>query len=153
MQSGHILDAQLSSSSSFNEITLGPASSRIRTERNGGAWCPKHQITSNVYEYLQINLNSLHVITMIETQGRFGNGQGIELTEQYRIEYSRDRIIHANHTKWIRYKDRENNQVNFFIFIISFIVNSTEISIHFGTFFFFSLYLLLFRYIFIYFFT
>ena len=110
MQSGHILDIQLSSSSSYDDLTLGPTSSRIRTEKNGGAWCPKLQITSNTHEYLQINLKTLHVITMIETQGRFGNGQGIELTEQYRVEYSRDKIVN-NHTKWIKYKDRENNQV------------------------------------------
>jgi discoidin domain receptor family protein 2 len=109
MQSGHILDSQITSSSSYNDLTLGPTSSRIRTEKNGGAWCPKQQITSNIYEYLQINLKSLHVITMIETQGRFGNGQGIELTEQYRIEYTRDKL--NNHTKWIKFIDRDNNQV------------------------------------------
>ena len=116
MQSGHILDSRLSASSSYNEITLGPISSRIRTEKNGGAWCPKKQIAPTVYEYLQINLKQLHVITMVETQGRFGNGQGVELTEQYRIEYTRDRIIHDNNqTKWIKYKDRYNNEVCFFI--------------------------------------
>jgi len=48
---------------------------RIRTERNGGAWCPKAQIMKNVYEYLEIDLGRVKVITVVETQGRFGNGQ------------------------------------------------------------------------------
>lgn len=117
MQSGLILDSQITSSSSYNEITLGPSSSRIRTEKNGGAWCPKQQINSNVYEYLQINLKTLHVITMIETQGRFGNGQGVEYTEHYRIEYTRDKLLpivssSTTNATWIRYKDREDNQVS-----------------------------------------
>ena len=48
---------------------------RIRTERNGGAWCPKQQISRDVYEWLEIDLGQLKVVTQVETQGRFGNGQ------------------------------------------------------------------------------
>ena len=48
---------------------------RIRLERNGGAWCPKLTITKNTYEWLQIDLNEVKVIALVETQGRFGNGQ------------------------------------------------------------------------------
>ena len=48
---------------------------RIRTERNGGAWCPKQQISSDVYEWLEVDLGQLTVVTQVETQGRFGNGQ------------------------------------------------------------------------------
>ena len=48
---------------------------RIRTEKNGGAWCPKAQITRDVYEWIQVDLGELKVITQVETQGRFGNGQ------------------------------------------------------------------------------
>lgn len=51
---------------------------RIRTETNGGAWCPKNRITQDSYEYLQIDLGRLTVITMVEIQGRFGNGQVCE---------------------------------------------------------------------------
>ena len=40
----------------------------------GGAWCPREEITRDVYEYLQIDLLQLHVITLVETQGRYGNG-------------------------------------------------------------------------------
>jgi hypothetical protein len=48
---------------------------RIRTETNGGAWCPRSQISRDVYEWLQIDLRELKVVSMVETQGRFGNGQ------------------------------------------------------------------------------
>jgi len=48
---------------------------RIRTEKNGGAWCPKSQISRDVYEWIQVDLGELKVITQVETQGRFGNGQ------------------------------------------------------------------------------
>lgn len=48
---------------------------RIRTERNGGAWCPKQQISRDIYEWLEVDLGQLKVVTQVETQGRFGNGQ------------------------------------------------------------------------------
>jgi len=48
---------------------------RIRTEKNGGAWCPKSQISRDVYEWLQVDVGELKVVTQVETQGRFGNGQ------------------------------------------------------------------------------
>lgn len=48
---------------------------RIRTEKLGGAWCPSQLITRNVTEWLQVEFPSLHVISVLETQGRFGNGQ------------------------------------------------------------------------------
>ena len=48
---------------------------RIRTEMNGGAWCPGRQVSKDSLEYLQIDLGQLKVITLVETQGRFGYGQ------------------------------------------------------------------------------
>lgn len=48
---------------------------RIRTEKHGGAWCPRPQVGKDVYEWLEIDLGELKVITLVETQGRFGNGQ------------------------------------------------------------------------------
>ena len=51
------------------------ACSRIRTERNGGAWCPKRQISKDVQEWIEVDLQEVKVITQVETQGRFGNGQ------------------------------------------------------------------------------
>ena len=48
---------------------------RIRGGVQGGAWCPKARISQGIYEYLQIDLGRLKVITMVETQGRFNNGE------------------------------------------------------------------------------
>lgn len=49
-------------------------------ENGDGAWCPKQPISAETYEYLEVDLRQLKVITMVETQGRFGNGQVCELT-------------------------------------------------------------------------
>jgi hypothetical protein len=42
---------------------------RIRSENNG--WCPLNKISTTTYEYLQIDLVNLTVITLIELQGKF----------------------------------------------------------------------------------
>ena len=55
--------------------TLRIVNCRIRTERNGGAWCPKQPISRDTYEWLEIDLHELKVVTQVETQGRFGYGQ------------------------------------------------------------------------------
>jgi len=73
---------------------------RIRTERNGGAWCPKQQIARGVYEWLEIDLGQLKVVTQVETQGRFGNGQVrspiyIRLNSRHDFEFRCASIIHA----------------------------------------------------------
>ena len=48
---------------------------RIKNEDEGGAWCPREQVSKDVFEWLQIDLGKLTVVTKVETQGRFGNGQ------------------------------------------------------------------------------
>ena len=53
---------------------------RIRTETLGGAWCPKERVSREAREYLQIDLGQLKVVTLVETQGRFGNGQVLAVT-------------------------------------------------------------------------
>jgi len=47
MQPRKIPDEALSTSSSFDVNTVGQKNSRIRTETNGGAWCPKYQNNAN----------------------------------------------------------------------------------------------------------
>lgn len=78
----------------------------IRTESHGGAWCPKQEATSDPKEWLEINLHSVHVITAVETQGRFGNGQGQEYTEAYQLEYWRPKL-----GKWKRYRNFKGDEV------------------------------------------
>ncbi|CAG7819663.1 unnamed protein product [Allacma fusca] len=79
---------------------------KVRVERQGGAWCPKNQITSDAEEWLQIDLHTVHVISATETQGRFGNGQGQEFAETYVISYWRPEL-----GKWVRYRDYTGNEI------------------------------------------
>lgn len=105
MQTGDIKDEALNASSSM-DLSTGPRSARIRSEIRGGAWCPKKQITKDSYEFLEIDVGQLHVISVIETQGRFGNGQGQEYTEQFRLEYQRERG-----GKWFQFRNRRGQEI------------------------------------------
>lgn len=82
----------------------------MRTDKFGGAWCPLKQATAEPEEWIQIDLKTVHMITATETQGRFGNGQGIEYAEAYMIEYWRPRL-----QKWIRYHNAKGEEVRGFI--------------------------------------
>lgn len=55
-------------------------------------------------EYLEIDLEAPHVISVTESQGRFGNGQGVEFVEQYMLEYWR-------HNTWYTYKKWNGDKV------------------------------------------
>jgi len=68
-----MLDAQINTDVAEECIVIDL--DRIRTEGEGGAWCPKDQIRKSGNEFLQVDLGTLKVITLVETQGRFGNGQ------------------------------------------------------------------------------
>ncbi|XP_022252531.1 discoidin domain-containing receptor 2-like isoform X1 [Limulus polyphemus] len=105
MKSGDIKDEDITASSSYNDA-VGPRTARLEQEVNSGAWCPSRQIDKDTYEYLEINLHSLHVITQVATQGRFGNGQGQEYAEQYKLEYWRPGVH-----DWIRYINRTGHEV------------------------------------------
>ncbi|KAK4872341.1 hypothetical protein RN001_014370, partial [Aquatica leii] len=78
----------------------------IRQEKNGGAWCPKAQISSEIREYLEVDLQKNHLVTWTETQGRFGNGQGQEYAEAFLVEYWRPSI-----NQWVVYKDSRGEKV------------------------------------------
>ncbi|XP_074653908.1 discoidin domain-containing receptor 2-like isoform X2 [Tubulanus polymorphus] len=106
MQSHEIPDEAITSSSSYDDASVGPSNARIRTEINGGAWCPKPTIDVKSEEWLEIDLGRLMVITMVETQGRFGNGQGQEYTEQYLLRYKREK-----HTDWITFHNRKGQSI------------------------------------------
>ncbi|XP_054275572.1 discoidin domain-containing receptor 2-like isoform X2 [Macrosteles quadrilineatus] len=106
MESGAIPDDDISASSSFDSGNVGPQFGRLRTESHGGAWCPKYQITTEPKEWLEIDLHGVHVITAVETQGRFGNGQGQEFAEAYLLEYWRPRL-----GKWVRFRNVKGEEV------------------------------------------
>lgn len=79
---------------------------RLRVEKAGGAWCPKQQIEIGVREYLQIDLGNMHVITGVQTQGRYDHGRGQEYMEEYSLEYWR-----PGFEKWKEYKRWDGKQV------------------------------------------
>uniref|UniRef100_A0A0N4ZW15 Discoidin domain-containing receptor 2 n=1 Tax=Parastrongyloides trichosuri TaxID=131310 RepID=A0A0N4ZW15_PARTI len=105
MENGDIKDDQLSASSQYDEDSVGPKSSRIRSSYEGGAWCPKNYIMRDSYEFLQVDLKGLFIISAIETQGRYSNGTGREFSSHYNIDYMR------NGSRWIRYKNRSGERL------------------------------------------
>ncbi|KAK4026906.1 hypothetical protein OUZ56_015930 [Daphnia magna] len=105
MESGAIRDEDIAASSSFDGASVGPHNARVRVERNGGAWCPRQQATHQPRDWLEIDLKTDHVITAVETQGRFGNGQGQEFAEHFLLEYWRESLA-----KWVRYKDTKSEE-------------------------------------------
>ncbi|XP_052746722.1 discoidin domain-containing receptor 2 isoform X2 [Bicyclus anynana] len=106
MESGLIPDRDVTASSSYNDGNVGASNGRLNQEIKGGAWCPKSQITTESIEWLEINLHSVHVVSAVATQGRFGNGQGVEYTEAYVLEYWRPRL-----GKWVRYRSADGQEV------------------------------------------
>ncbi|KAH8378402.1 hypothetical protein KR093_011154 [Drosophila rubida] len=107
MESGAITDAQITASSAHDTGFVGPQHARLKTDNNGGAWCPKHMVSNALKEYLQVDLLQTHVITAIRTQGRFGKGQGQEYTEAYVLEYWR-----PGFDKWQRWKNTQGKEVS-----------------------------------------
>ena len=88
---------------------MSSCANRIRQEKNGGAWCPKAQISSDIREYLEVDLTKDHLIMWTETQGRFGNGEGQEYAESFFLEYWRD-------FKWHSYKNLRGDRVSVYDF-------------------------------------
>lgn len=86
--------------------------SRLRVEKAGGAWCPKQQVERGVREYLQIDLGYVHMVTGVQTQGRFDHGRGQEYAEEYMLEYWRPAI-----NKWLPYTRWDGKTVIFCFFI------------------------------------
>jgi discoidin domain receptor family protein 2 len=82
---------------------------RLRHDNNGGAWCPKHMVTREALEYLEVNLHTMHVVVAVQTQGRFGNGMGREYAEVYMLEYWRPGF---SSNMWARWKDRSGKEVS-----------------------------------------
>lgn len=80
---------------------------RLKVERAGGGWCPKQQVERGVREYLQVDLEDVHVITGIQTQGRYDRGRGQEYAEEYTVEYWRPGLA-----EWKEYRRWDGRQVN-----------------------------------------
>jgi discoidin domain receptor family protein 2 len=74
----------------------------LNGDTNGGAWCPSSPVSRDrgTTEWLELDLGGMHVITGALTQGRFGNGRGVEFAEAYKIHYWRPGM-----TDFIEYHD------------------------------------------------
>lgn len=79
---------------------------RLRQDKGGGAWCPRNMVTKEGKEYLEVNLHTPRLLTSTKTQGRFGNGHGVEYTEEYFVEYWR-----PGFNKWMRWRNRHGMEV------------------------------------------
>lgn len=83
-----------------------PPSLRLDFEEGDGAWCPERTVEpDSLKEFLQVDLRSLHFITLVGTQGRHAGGIGNEFAQMYKIKYSRDG------SRWISWRNRQGNQV------------------------------------------
>lgn len=58
-------------------------------------------------QYLEVNLGALHVVTKVEVQGRFGNGQGREYARHYKLQVWRPGLQH-----WATYTDGRGQEVS-----------------------------------------
>jgi len=108
MESREIPDSAITASSSYNDQSVGPLFSRLNSDVSGGAWCPHSQLDMDVSgsEWVQVNLTERFVITSISTQGRYGNGMGVEYVDEFWVEYSRD-----YGASWLKWKDRKGTYI------------------------------------------
>ncbi|KAM9791305.1 discoidin domain-containing receptor 2 isoform 2-T2 [Syngnathus typhle] len=107
MTGGQIQDEDISASSQWSESTAAKFGRLDSDNGDGdGAWCPDVLAESDgLKEYLQVDLRSLHFVTLVGTQGRHADGMGNEFAQRYRIKYSRDGI------DWLGWSDRKGRQV------------------------------------------
>ncbi|KAG7487618.1 hypothetical protein MATL_G00025470 [Megalops atlanticus] len=105
MSGGQIQDEDISASSQWSESTAARYG-RLDFEEGDGAWCPEITVEpDNLKEFLQIDLRSLHFITLVGTQGRHAGGIGNEFAQMYKIKYSRDG------SRWISWRNRQGKQI------------------------------------------
>ncbi|CAL8278424.1 unnamed protein product [Lota lota] len=107
MTGGQILDEDITASSQWSESTA-PRFGRLDFDNGDGdgAWCPDGKSEADgLRQYLQVDLRSLHFLTLVGTQGRHADGMGKEFAQRYRIHYSRD------DTHWVAWQDRKGQPV------------------------------------------
>uniref|UniRef100_A0A4W6FPM7 receptor protein-tyrosine kinase n=1 Tax=Lates calcarifer TaxID=8187 RepID=A0A4W6FPM7_LATCA len=107
MTGGQIQDEDISASSQWSESTAARFGRLEFDNGDGdGAWCPDIMSEPDgLKEYLQVDLRSLHFITLVGTQGRHADGMGNEFAQRYMIKYSRDG------SNWVGWHDRKGRQV------------------------------------------
>ncbi|XP_036450580.1 epithelial discoidin domain-containing receptor 1 isoform X2 [Colossoma macropomum] len=104
MEDGTIPDSDITSSSAWSDSTEAKHG-RLSTGAGDGAWCPAGSVFPSGSEYLQVDLHTLHFLSLVGTQGRHADGHGREFARSYRLRYSRDG------RRWITWKDRWGQEV------------------------------------------
>uniref|UniRef100_A0A8C8Z0I8 Epithelial discoidin domain-containing receptor 1 n=1 Tax=Prolemur simus TaxID=1328070 RepID=A0A8C8Z0I8_PROSS len=104
MQDRTIPDSDISASSSWSDSTAA-RHSRLESSDGDGAWCPAGSVFPKEEEYLQVDLQRLHLVALVGTQGRHAGGLGKEFSRSYRLRYSRD-----GH-RWMDWRDRWGQEV------------------------------------------
>ena len=61
-----------------------------------------------IFPWFSVDLGSMHCVTGAMTQGRFGNGRGVEFTEAYKLQYWRPGM-----SDFILYHDSMGRSVSF----------------------------------------
>lgn len=77
------------------------------------------QVDQTTYEYLQIDFDRVQRITAVETQGRYGGGNGREYSTQYMIDYWRRSIVDGDVDEWRRYHNRRGDVVSWIVFFLN----------------------------------
>ncbi|XP_072536628.1 epithelial discoidin domain-containing receptor 1 isoform X3 [Salminus brasiliensis] len=104
MEDGTIPDSDITASSAWSDSTEAKHG-RLSTGEGDGAWCPAGSVFPSGSEYLQVDLHTLHFLSLVGTQGRHADGHGREFARSYRLRYSRDG------RQWITWKDRWGQEV------------------------------------------
>ena len=99
MQSGSIPDNRITSSSELNANTSSKNGRLNYT--TGSSWCAS---TKDNNPYLQIDLQTLHIICAVSTQG---NSQADDWVKTYTLQSSRDGVT------WTNYEDSGSLKVSF----------------------------------------
>ena len=99
MENGTIPDSKITASSEQNANT--PAKNGRLNFTSGSSWCAR---TSDANPYQQIDLQTLHIICAMSTQG---NSQGDQWVKNYTIKLSTDGSF------WTDYKEGGQVKVHF----------------------------------------
>ncbi|XP_072041180.1 discoidin domain-containing receptor A-like [Amphiura filiformis] len=104
MSDRRIPNNQLAASSVYGDdpLTYGPQNARLNLNLGGGAWCPDsvRPESTGGYEYLEISLLNMTMVTAVSMQGRWDYGLGREYVRKFRLEYT------TNGGSWSRYADQ-----------------------------------------------
>ena len=101
MENEKISDGNITASSVQNAST--PATNGRLNYTSGSSWCAR---TNDTNPYLQIDLQTLHIICAVSTQG---NSQADQWVKTYKLQFS------INGTTWTDYKEAGQIKVQCFL--------------------------------------